>query len=280
MVTSEEEILRIRQENTRLQKLLEDKEAYIQKILEDQDAKQKEIEKLRYFIQRTEKDRELIEQELEKSEAKRKTCKLSLAKYLRDLQEIHNREMKAKVAKKSVSIGQMIHKRIGENFKQVWEDGDEVLKLKEQLSEIIKERESLEKIKRSKKCRNIIEKASTSGLEDHKAEVDNLFNVDNTLELTQGLFKIEENEQKEFLTFKINMKQKEEARIRELLENMKKEKTLLSNEMKRQNEELNSTLCGKKAEEKFKILDNQYLVLSLLGKGGYSEVYKAYDLEN
>mmetsp|Transcript_20805 Transcript_20805/g.20552 ORF Transcript_20805/g.20552 Transcript_20805/m.20552 type:complete len:174 (+) Transcript_20805:255-776(+) len=151
LINSEEEILRIRQENTRLQKLLEDKEAYIQKILNDQDAKQKEIEKLRYFIQRTEKDRELIEQDLEKSEAKRKTCKLSLAKYLRDLQEIHNREMKAKVAKKSVSIGQMIHKRIGENFKQVWEDGDEVLKLKEQLSEIIKEKESLEKIKRSKK---------------------------------------------------------------------------------------------------------------------------------
>ena len=76
------------------------------------------------------------------------------------------------------------------------------------------------------------------------------------------------------------MKQKEEARIREILENMKMEKTLLANEMKRQNEELNSTLCGKKADEKFKILDNRYLVLSLLGKGGYSEVYKAYDLEN
>ncbi len=245
-----------------------------------EEEKKKEIEKLKYFIERTEKDRELLEREMEKKEAKHKTCKIALAKYLKILQDNHNREKKAKIAKKSVSIGQMIHKRIGENFKQVWEDGDEVLKLKSQLSEIIKERESLEKIKRSKKWRNIIEKASTSGLEDHKAEVDNLFNRDNTLELTQGLFKIEENEQKEFLTFKINMKQKEEARIREVLENMKMEKTLLANEMKRQNEELNSTLCGKKADEKFKILDNRYLVLSLLGKGGYSEVYKAYDLEN
>lgn len=30
----------------------------------------------------------------------------------------------------------------------------------------------------------------------------------------------------------------------------------------------------------YEILNNRYLILSLLGKGGYSEVYKAYDLEN
>jgi len=125
-----------------------------------------------------------------------------------------------------------------------------------------------------------MEKASTSGCNESKVEVDMLFNLEHTLELTQGLFKIEESEQKEFLAFKISMKQKEEAKIRDRLEQLKKEKALLSNEMKLQNEELNSVLCGKRAEEKFKILNNQYLILSLLGKGGYSEVYKAYDLEN
>jgi tousled-like kinase len=108
----------------------------------------------------------------------------------------------------------------------------------------------------------------------------NLFDIDNGFELTQSLFRIGENEQKEFLTFKINMKQKEESKLRERLEQIKKEKIVLANEMKRQNEELNSTLWGKKATEKFKVLNNQYLVLSLLGRGGYSEVYKAYDLEN
>ena len=37
---------------------------------------------------------------------------------------------------------------------------------------------------------------------------------------------------------------------------------------------------GKRLSERYKILNGQYLVLSLLGKGGYSEVYKGYDLEN
>jgi hypothetical protein len=42
------------------------------------------------------------------------------------------------------------------------------------------------------------------------------------------------------------MKQKEEVKLREKLEHIQKEKVILMNEMKRQNEELNSTLCGKK----------------------------------
>ena len=203
-----------------------------------------------------------------------------MSKYLRILQEMNNRDRKAMLASKSVKIGQLIHKRIGEHFKQVWEDGDEVLQLRAQLDETIKERESLEKLRRSKRCRKIMEQATTSGTTDDIAEVDMLFDFDNTLELTQNLFKIEETEQKEFLTFKINMKQKEEVKLREKLEHIQKEKVILMNEMKRQNEELNSTLCGKKCEEKFKILNDQYLILSLLGRGGYSEVYKAYDLEN
>ena len=107
-----------------------------------------------------------------------------------------------------------------------------------------------------------------------------LFGVGNRLEISHNLSKIQENEQKDYLTFKISMKQKEEARVRENLDYLKKEKLMLSSEMKRQNEELNSSLCGKKVEEKFQILQGKYLILSLLGKGGYSEVYKAYDLEN
>jgi len=125
-----------------------------------------------------------------------------------------------------------------------------------------------------------MEKATNSGCSESKDEVDTFFNLGNTLELTQGLFTIEECEQKEFLTFKVSMKQKEEAKIREKLEILKKEQAMLSNEMKNQSDELNSALCGKKSVEKFKVLNNQYLILSLLGKGGYSEVYKAYDLEN
>lgn len=133
-----------------LKKKLEEKESIIDQLKTANDEQQKEIERLKYFIQRIEGDRELLEKEFEKNEAKKNICKMALAKYLRMLQEIHNKDRRSKIARKSISIGQMIHKRIGENFKQIWEDGDEVLQLKSQLLEIVKEKESLEKIKRSK----------------------------------------------------------------------------------------------------------------------------------
>jgi tousled-like kinase len=41
-----------------------------------------------------------------------------------------------------------------------------------------------------------------------------------------------------------------------------------------------SKYCGIHSKKKYSVLASKYLVLSLLGKGGYSEVYKAYDLEN
>jgi tousled-like kinase len=41
-----------------------------------------------------------------------------------------------------------------------------------------------------------------------------------------------------------------------------------------------SKYCGIHSKLKNAILASKYLILCLLGKGGYSEVYKGYDLEN
>ena len=259
---------------------LEEKDKVINELNLDREEKQREIDRLKFFIERIEHDRKPLENELEECEKKRTKWKQAIAKYLRILQETCNKEKKEMIATKSVQLGQLIYKRIGSQFKQVWEDGDELIQIKYQLEEIAKERESLEKIRRSKKSRKIIEQNSNSLMSEDKQEPDLLFDSNNEFELTKNLWHIDEFEQKDFLTFKINMKQKEEIKLRERLEQIKKEKVLLSNEMKRQNEELNSTLWGKKALERYKILNGQYLVLSLLGKGGYSEVYKGYDLEN
>lgn len=51
-----------------------------------------------------------------------------------------------------------------------------------------------------------MEQATTTTKTDNKSGIDNLFDLENTIELTQNLFRVDEAEQKEFLTFKINMK--------------------------------------------------------------------------
>jgi tousled-like kinase len=76
------------------------------------------------------------------------------------------------------------------------------------------------------------------------------------------------------------MLENEERRLREELQLLEKEKSSYTNEYKRIRDEESSKYNGIHSKKKYSVLQNKYLILSLLGKGGYSEVYKAYDLEN
>lgn len=58
-----------------------------------------------------------------------------------------------------------------------------------------------------------------------------------------------------------------------------KEKQNYLNEFKRMRDEESSKYCGINSKKKFSVLQGKYLIVSLLGKGGYSEVYKGFDLE-
>jgi len=72
----------------------------------------------------------------------------------------------------------------------------------------------------------------------------------------------------------------EEKRVKEELIMLEKEKAGYMNEFKRMRDEESSKYNGIHSKKKYSILANKYLLLSLLGKGGYSEVYKGFDLEN
>lgn len=67
-----------------------------------------------------------------------------------------------------------------------------------------------------------------------------------------------------------------ELNLREKLENLEKEKILFQIEYKRFYEEERCKFASNNNifKEKWPLIDNRYLVLSLLGKGGYSEVYR------
>jgi tousled-like kinase len=91
---------------------------------------------------------------------------------------------------------------------------------------------------------------------------------------------IDKNEQKEIYQFKMRMLENEERRAREEIQLLDKEKCFYLNEFKRIRDEESSKYNGIHSKKKYTVLANKYLILSLLGKGGYSEVYKGYDLEN
>ena len=71
----------------------------------------------------------------------------------------------------------------------------------------------------------------------------------------------------------------EEKRVKEELMMLEKEKSTYLAEFKRMRDEESSKYGGIHSKKRFSVLQDRYLILSLLGKGGYSEVYKAYDLD-
>lgn len=76
--------------------------------------------------------------------------------------------------------------------------------------------------------------------------------------------------------FKMEKLNRSEADVKEKLVKYYKERIVLEAEDRRLTEENKSTYM----KNNWPILNKRYLILSLIGKGGYSEVYKAYDLVN
>ena len=91
---------------------------------------------------------------------------------------------------------------------------------------------------------------------------------------------IDKNEQREIYQFKQKLFENEERRIKEQLQMLEKEKSAYLIEFKRIRDEEQSKYCGIHRSKTFTVLNDKYLILSILGKGGFSEVYKAFDLEN
>ena len=91
---------------------------------------------------------------------------------------------------------------------------------------------------------------------------------------------IDKNEQREIYQFKQKLFDNEEKRIKEQLYMLEKEKCTYLVEYKRIRDEEQSKYCGIHRSKTFTVLNDRYLILSILGKGGFSEVYKAFDLEN
>jgi len=102
----------------------------------------------------------------------------------------------------------------------------------------------------------------------------------NTVNLIAEITEQELNDQLELIEFNKNLLIKEEKELQKSLRKLEQEKILFHLEYKRTVEEEKSKYGKIDSEVRWTVLDQRYLLLGLLGKGGYSEVYKGYDLEN
>lgn len=161
-------------------------------------------------------------------------------------------EARLKVRQDSLRLGNVGVIRAGTVISETWEDGPALKDLNIHLKQLLEMKEGVERQRKSLKKRQS-DKNEGPDSETGSQEED---------------FLVQDEIYKARLA---SIKREEDTIFRER-DRYDLEKTRLIREMKRIRDEDGSRFNS------FPILNNRYALLNLLGKGGFSEVYKAYDL--
>eukprot|EP00105_Crassostrea_gigas_P016662 XP_011434131.1 PREDICTED: serine/threonine-protein kinase tousled-like 1 isoform X2 [Crassostrea gigas] len=160
-------------------------------------------------------------------------------------------------------LGQFVTQRQGATFVENWVDGWAFTDLMKQQERIAQDREDIEK------QRKLLVKKKPNSTVTKNPKNDNFLKPGGEKPLTLAEF----YEQDEILKLRQASLKKEDADIQLELEKLERERNLHIRELKRIHNEDNSRF------KDHPILNERYLLLNLLGKGGFSEVHKGFDLK-
>ncbi|KAF5192657.1 Serine/threonine-protein kinase TOUSLED [Thalictrum thalictroides] len=196
-----------------------------------------------------------LEKELKDFKDQEQQIKPKRVKVISDLlisvSKAERQEARAKVRQDSLRLGNVGVIRAGTIISETWEDGQALKDLNSHLKHLLETKEGIERHRKSLKKRQPDKgdgsDAETVGEED--------FLVQDEI----------------FKSRLASIKREEEIVLRER-DRYDLEKGRLIREMKRIRDEDGSRFNN------YQIMNHRYALLNLLGKGGFSEVYKAYDL--
>ncbi|XP_008453516.2 serine/threonine-protein kinase TOUSLED isoform X2 [Cucumis melo] len=197
-----------------------------------------------------------LEKELKEIKEYEQQMKPKRTKVLSDLlisvSKAERQEARMKVRQDSLRLGNVGVIRAGTVISETWEDGQALKDLNAHLKQLLETKEAIERQRKSLKKRQP-DKGDGSDAEPGAQEEDSF---------------IQDEIYKSRLA---SIKREEETILRER-DRYEIDKGRLIREMKRIRDEDGSRFNN------FQILNFRYALLNLLGKGGFSEVYKAYDL--
>lgn len=220
-------------------------------------------------------------------------CLDVVKKLLIEKSTIEKKEARARCMQNRLRLGQFVTQRVGATFQENWTDGyafQELAKRQEELStlreEIDRQRKLLCKRKptTSETPTGTTRKrtAAGSGSSSNSSSRDSS-NANNLLNGTESTLKAndlnrdfniqEYYEAEEILKLKQNALKKEDGDLQLEMEKLERERNLHIRELKRIHNEDQSRFNN------HPVLNDRYLLLMLLGKGGFSEVHKAFDLK-
>ncbi|XP_035254196.1 serine/threonine-protein kinase tousled-like 2 isoform X1 [Anguilla anguilla] len=165
-------------------------------------------------------------------------------------------------------LGHFTTVRHGASFTEQWSDGYAFQNLIKQQERINSQREDIERQRKqlAKRKPPAMGQTPPPNLEPNKRKSKTNGAESETLTLA------EYHEQEEIFKLRLGHLKKEEAEIQAELERLERVRNLHIRELKRIHNEDNSQF------KDHPTLNGRYLLLHLLGRGGFSEVYKAFDL--
>uniref|UniRef100_A0A3Q3WXD1 non-specific serine/threonine protein kinase n=1 Tax=Mola mola TaxID=94237 RepID=A0A3Q3WXD1_MOLML len=221
--------------------------------------------------------RQIDEQQklLEKYKERLNKCITMSKKLLIEKSNQEKQSCREKSMQDRLRLGHFTTVRHGASYTEQWTDGYAFQNLIKQQEGINQQREDIErqrKLLAKRKPPNTaspsLSVASASEPKQRKTKVVNGNDSDPFLKLTLA----EYHEQEEIFKLRLGHLKKEEAEIQAELERLERVRNLHIRELKRINNEDSS------AFKDHPTLNERYLLLHLLGRGGFSEVYKAFDL--
>uniref|UniRef100_A0A8C9RST7 non-specific serine/threonine protein kinase n=1 Tax=Scleropages formosus TaxID=113540 RepID=A0A8C9RST7_SCLFO len=160
-------------------------------------------------------------------------------------------------------LGHFTTVRHGASFTEQWTDGYAFQNLMKQQERINSQREDIERQRKllAKRKPPAMGQTPPPSLEQNKRKTS-----------SPTLIAAKYHEQEEIFKLRLGHLKKEEAEIQAELERLERIRNLHIRELKRIHNEDNSQF------KDHPTLNDRYLLLHLLGRGGFSEVYKAFDL--
>ncbi|KAM3922732.1 serine/threonine-protein kinase tousled-like 2 isoform 2-T2 [Leptodactylus fuscus] len=165
-------------------------------------------------------------------------------------------------------LGHFTTVRHGASFTEQWTDGYAFQNLIKQQERINSQREEIERQRKLLAKRKPPAMGQTPPANNEQKQRKNKTNGAENEALTLA----EYHEQEEIFKLRLGHLKKEEAEIQAELERLERVRNLHIRELKRIHNEDNSQF------KDHPTLNDRYLLLHLLGRGGFSEVYKAFDL--
>ena len=234
------------------------KEKLMKKISEQSliiESKDKEISKLKLSLKENDDIINDLQEYKKNSDIEIKRCRLDISNMVKEIAQLKREQKNKWINEQEYYLGKFGIQRFshGQTL-DYWEDGTKIIEVKKALENIKNQKEEIDKQRRK-----------ISSIKSRKSQSeDNNYN--------------EIDDSKELLNFKMSQLQKEETELKEKKNRLDIEKSILIHDINLYNQESRCTFSQKK--EGWPLLGGRYQIVGLLGKGGYSEVYKAYDLEN